>query len=72
MAFKDTTLAEPNLIRLYLYARLGLYSRVARRLGVDRSHVRRVALGERKSRRIAKAIEREIARLEKELTGAAA
>jgi len=43
----------------------GLYSRVARKLGVDRSYVSRVARGERRSRRIEAALEAEIKRIER-------
>ena len=43
----------------------GLYSRVARELGVDRSYVSRVARGERESERVRKALEREMSRIEK-------
>jgi hypothetical protein len=40
------------------YARYrGLYARVARRLGVDRSYVSRVARGERRSRRVERALQ---------------
>jgi transcriptional regulator with XRE-family HTH domain len=42
----------------------GLYSRVARRLGVDRSYVSRVARGERRSQRVENALKRELLRIE--------
>lgn len=46
------------------YARYrGLYSRVARRLGVDRSYVSRVARGERKSKRVERALQAELKRI---------
>lgn len=41
----------------------GIYSRLARRLGVTPQHVRQVARGIRRSARVARAIEREIRRL---------
>ena len=44
----------------------GLYSRVARQLGVDRSLVSRVARGERRSKRIEAALNAELSRIEKE------
>lgn len=44
----------------------GLYSRVARQLGVDRSLVSRVARGQRRSKRIEAALEAELSRIEKE------
>ena len=46
------------------YARSrGLYSRVARQLGVDRSYVSRVARGERRSKRIEDALRAELKRI---------
>jgi hypothetical protein len=42
----------------------GLYTRVARQLGLDPSYVRRVALGERKSLRVAAAISAELQRIQ--------
>src|SRR5437868_174369 len=47
----------------------GLYSRVARDLGVDRSYVSRVAQGERRSERVESALRAELRRIEKELRG---
>lgn len=48
------------------YARYrGLYSRVARRLGVDRSYVSRVARGQRRSQRVEEALRAEIKRIRK-------
>ena len=43
----------------------GLFSRVARELGVDRSFVSRVASGERQSERVSRALNREFARIER-------
>ena len=43
----------------------GLYARVARRLGVDRSYVSRVARGERQSRRVERALQAELKRIGK-------
>lgn len=42
----------------------GVYSRVARQLGVDRSYVSRVARGERRSKEIEKALRAELRRVE--------
>ncbi|HLK33186.1 MAG TPA: response regulator [Terriglobales bacterium] len=42
----------------------GIYSRVARQLGVDRSYVSRVARGERRSKEIEEALRSEMRRLE--------
>lgn len=66
MAPKDTTLGSTTG-NLAIFAQLGLYSPVAGRLGVDRSHVRRVAIGQRQSRRIMRAIAKEIVRIKEEL-----
>jgi transcriptional regulator with XRE-family HTH domain len=52
-----------NFKRYQLYR--GLYSRVARKLGVDRSYVSRVARGERKSPEIEAALQAELRRIEK-------
>ena len=43
----------------------GLYSRVARKLGVDRSYVSRVARGERRSKDIEAALTSELKRIER-------
>ena len=53
---KPLRLDVPSLYR-------GLYSRIARELGVDRAYVSRVARGERHSSKVLHAIEIEIARL---------
>lgn len=46
------------------YARYrGLYARVARQLGVDRSYVSRVARGERRSSRVEQALRAELKRI---------
>jgi transcriptional regulator with XRE-family HTH domain len=49
---------KTNIARLnrYIEALCGIYSRVARRLGVDRSYVSRVAKGERHSEEIEQAL----------------
>jgi hypothetical protein len=52
---------------LSVSASIGLYSRVARQLGMDRSHVRRVALGQRNSPRISAALAAEIERINQKL-----
>ena len=53
--------------RLLRTARLyfGIYSRVARRMKREVSHVRQVALGMRRSKRVEQALLREIKRLNK-------
>ena len=55
---------KPELARHAALYR-GLYSRVARQLGIDRSYVSRVANGERKSSRVEQALIRELNRIEK-------
>jgi hypothetical protein len=52
-----------DLARVAYYR--GLYSRVARKLGVDRSFVSRVARGERRSREVEDALHKELRRIEK-------
>jgi len=49
--------------RLSLYR--GIYSRVARQLGIDASYVSRVARGERRSARVETALLREMKKIEK-------
>jgi hypothetical protein len=55
---------KPKLTRQPALYR-GLYSRVARQLGIDRSYVSRVANGQRHSPRVEQAIIRELKRIEK-------
>ena len=47
----------------YVQSLCGLYSRVARQLGVDRSYVSRVARGERRSQPIEQALVSEFDRI---------
>lgn len=47
----------------YVQSLCGLYSRVARQLGVDRSYVSRVARGERRSQPIEQALVTEFDRI---------
>ena len=54
---------SPLLLRPALYR--GVYSRVARRMGVDPSYVSRVARGERISTKVEKALLAELHRVEK-------
>ena len=63
----DITAMRRDLRRLSHYA--GIYSVVARQLSVTPTHVRAVALGERSSSRVEKAL---ICELEKRLTAKAA
>jgi transcriptional regulator with XRE-family HTH domain len=59
---RDTSI-NPVLVRHSLFR--GIYSRVARQLGVDRSYVSRVASGERRSAKVEAALLNEIKRIEK-------
>ncbi|HUQ50017.1 MAG TPA: hypothetical protein VM056_04820 [Terriglobales bacterium] len=52
-----------NFIRHSLYR--GVYSRVARQLGLDRSYVSRVASGQRRSKVVEAALLAEVKRIEK-------
>lgn len=61
MTKNNTKLTEFKRYQLYR----GLYSRVARKLGVDRSYVSRVARGERHSAEIEAALQAEIKRIER-------
>lgn len=55
------------LTRQSLYR--GIYSRLARQLGMDRSFVSRVANGKRRSPKVEAALRREIARIERLIKG---
>ncbi|HUN88713.1 MAG TPA: hypothetical protein VMU28_07960 [Terriglobales bacterium] len=54
---------QSDFKRYQLYR--GLYSRVARKLDVDRSYVSRVARGERRSKEIEAALAAELKRIER-------
>lgn len=60
---KKNSSTRPVLVRHALYR--GVYSRVARQLGIDRSYVSRVASGQRRSARVEAALLKEIRRIEK-------
>jgi len=51
------------LLNRYVQSLCGLYSRVARQLGVDRSYVSRVARGQRRSEPIERALTDEFDRI---------
>jgi hypothetical protein len=61
---KEQRQQRETLRRLALHC--GLYTRVAKQLGVSSSHVRRVAMGERLSTRISSALFAEAARIDSE------
>lgn len=65
MALKDTT-TEINVLETARLTR-GVFTRVARRLGLTVSHVRRVAIGERRSSLVQGEIEKELAKLQRAL-----
>jgi transcriptional regulator with XRE-family HTH domain len=54
--------AKLEKLKLYVETLCGIYSRIARRLGVDRTYVSRVAKGERRSPEIESALVREFDR----------
>jgi len=59
---------RPTMLRLrrYVDSFCGLYSKVARQLGIDRSFVSRVASGERRSDKVEGALIAEFHRIEGE------
>lgn len=59
----DNSSMNSVLLRHSLYR--GIYSRVARQLGLDRSYVSRVANGQRRSKKVESALLKEIKRIEK-------
>jgi hypothetical protein len=64
VAFPDYMKA-PEILRLELLS--GIYTRIARKTGNSRGHVRRVALGERKSARIQVALSKEFERIDRKV-----
>jgi len=64
MAKKKTSKSDVRKINRFVQSLCGLYSRIARRLGVDRSYVSRVAKGERRSPQIEQALTNEFDRLQ--------
>ena len=58
-----------SVLNRYVQSLCGLYSRVARQLGVDRSYVSRVARGERRSAPIEHALTTEFDRIMNEVEG---
>ncbi len=58
-----------SVLNRYVQSLCGLYSRVARQLGVDRSYVSRVARGERHSEPIERALTTEFDRIMNEVQG---
>ncbi len=56
---------DSELFRLNLQT--GIYSRIARDLGLEHSHVRRVLLGQRRSAKVTAAYKAEMARINREV-----
>jgi transcriptional regulator with XRE-family HTH domain len=54
--------AKLQKLKNYIESLCGIYSRIARRLGVDRTYVSRVAKGERRSPEVEEALVREFDR----------
>ncbi len=63
---KTKAKAKVSWIHRYIQSVCGLYSRVARKLRVDRSYVSRVARGERRSEEVEAALIAEFKRAELE------
>lgn len=59
----NTLKSKMPLLNRYVQSLCGLYSRIARRLNVDRSYVSRVARGERHSEEIERALSNEFSRI---------
>jgi transcriptional regulator with XRE-family HTH domain len=62
MTQKENQTGKLQKLRRYIDILCGIYSRVARRLGVDRTYVSKVAKGERRSQEIETALIREFDR----------
>ena len=65
MAQRNDT-AKLQKLKHYIESLCGIYSRIARRLGVDRTYVSRVAKGERRSPEVEAALIREFDQTQKE------
>jgi transcriptional regulator with XRE-family HTH domain len=65
MAQRNDT-AKLRKLKHYIESLCGIYSRIARRLGVDRTYVSRVAKGERRSPEVEAALIREFDQTQKE------
>jgi transcriptional regulator with XRE-family HTH domain len=61
--------AKLQKLRHYIQTLCGLYSKIARRLGVDRTYVSRVAKGERSSPEVEAALIQEFDRSQKTSSG---
>ncbi len=68
MRKKKSTRVSIDRINRYIKDLCGLYSRVARKLGVDRSFVSRVAKGERRSVAVERALTSEFKQIQEHET----
>ncbi len=68
MRQKDTT-AKLQRLKHYIESLCGIYSRIARRLGVDRTYVSRVAKGKRHSPEVEAALVQEFEKNIQEKSG---
>ena len=59
---QDDHAAKLQKLKHYIESLCGIYSRIARRLGVDRTYVSRVAKGERRSPEVEEALVHEFDR----------
>ena len=59
--------AKLHKLKHYIDSLCGIYSRIARRLGVDRTYVSRVAKGERRSPEIEEALIQEFDRSQQKI-----
>ncbi|MGZ4822448.1 MAG: hypothetical protein ACXVZM_12660 [Terriglobales bacterium] len=64
MKEKRSEKTDVRRIHRYIDSLCGLYSRVARKLGLDRSYVSRVARGERQSKEVEAALVQEFKHIE--------
>jgi transcriptional regulator with XRE-family HTH domain len=60
--------AKLQKLKHYIESLCGIYARIARRLGVDRTYVSRVAKGERRSAEVEEALVREFDRTQQQAT----
>jgi len=63
----DSQAVKVHKLKHYIESLCGVYSRIARRLGVDRTYVSRVAKGERHSPNVEAALAQEFDRTQKKI-----
>jgi transcriptional regulator with XRE-family HTH domain len=64
---RDNQAAKLKKLKCYIESLCGIYSRIARRLGVDRTYVSRVVKGERHSPEIEAALAQEFDRSQEKI-----